>query len=121
MGSNSCFSKIIADVFPPWHRVNTHLDAAQQQTDKKRCSHLICVVQSEVIRRFETLKQDELLFSHITDKISKNPPKSWIYRTDFEGRNCTERLLIWLLFIIDVHRCTFKEITSLHKKGGSVC
>ena len=25
MGSNSCFSKIIADVFPPWHRVNTHL------------------------------------------------------------------------------------------------
>jgi len=26
MGSNSCFSKIIADVFPPWHRVNTHLN-----------------------------------------------------------------------------------------------
>ena len=26
MGSNSCFSKIIAYVFPPWHRVNTHLD-----------------------------------------------------------------------------------------------
>ena len=34
MSSNSCFSKIIADVFPPWHRVNTHLDAAEQQTDK---------------------------------------------------------------------------------------
>ena len=34
MGSNSCFSKIIADVFPPWHRVNTHLDAAEQQTDR---------------------------------------------------------------------------------------
>jgi len=32
MGSNSCFSEIIADVFPPWHRVNTHLDAAEQQT-----------------------------------------------------------------------------------------
>ena len=34
MGSNNCFSKIIADVFPPWHRVNTHLDAAEQQTDQ---------------------------------------------------------------------------------------
>ena len=34
MGSNSCFSEIIADVFPPWHRVNTHLDAAEQQYDK---------------------------------------------------------------------------------------
>jgi len=34
MGSNNCFSKIIADVFPPWHRVNTHLDAAEQQTDE---------------------------------------------------------------------------------------
>ena len=34
MGSNNCFSKIIADVFPPWHRVNTHLNAAEQQTDK---------------------------------------------------------------------------------------
>ena len=34
MGSNSCFSEIIADVFPPWHRVNTHLDAAEQQTDR---------------------------------------------------------------------------------------
>ena len=34
MGSNDCFSKIIADVFPPWHRVNTHLDAAEQQTDR---------------------------------------------------------------------------------------
>jgi len=32
MGSNNCFSEIIADVFPPWHRVNTHLDAAEQQT-----------------------------------------------------------------------------------------
>ena len=34
MGSNSCFSKIVADVFPPWHRVNTHLDAVEQQTDR---------------------------------------------------------------------------------------
>jgi len=33
MGRNSCFSKIIADVFPPWHHVNTHLDAAEQQTE----------------------------------------------------------------------------------------
>jgi len=28
MGSNNRFSEIIADVFPPWHRINTHLDAA---------------------------------------------------------------------------------------------
>ena len=34
MGSKSCFSKNIADVFPPWHRVNTHLNAPDQQTDK---------------------------------------------------------------------------------------
>ena len=34
MGSNYCFFKIIADVFPPWHRVHTHLDAAEQQTDR---------------------------------------------------------------------------------------
>ena len=34
MGSNSCFSEIIADVFPPWHRVSTHLNAAGQQTGK---------------------------------------------------------------------------------------
>ncbi len=25
--SNNCFSKIIADVLPPWHCVNTHLKA----------------------------------------------------------------------------------------------
>ena len=31
MGS---FSKIIADVFPPWHCVNTHLNSPDQQTDK---------------------------------------------------------------------------------------
>ena len=29
-----CFSEMIADVFPPWHRVNTHLNAAEQQSDK---------------------------------------------------------------------------------------
>ena len=34
MGSNNSFSKIIADVFPPGRRVNTHLDAAEQQTDR---------------------------------------------------------------------------------------
>ena len=32
MGSNSCFSKIIADVFPPWHLVNIQLNAPDQQT-----------------------------------------------------------------------------------------
>jgi len=32
MGSNNCFSKIIVDVFPPWHCVNTHLKAPEQQT-----------------------------------------------------------------------------------------
>jgi len=34
MGCNNCFSKIVADVFPPWHCVNTHLNAPDQQTDK---------------------------------------------------------------------------------------
>jgi len=33
MGSNNC-SKIIADVFPPWHCVNTHPNAPDQQTNK---------------------------------------------------------------------------------------
>lgn len=28
MGSNSCYSKFIADVFHPWHCVNTYLSAA---------------------------------------------------------------------------------------------
>ena len=30
MGSNSFFSQIIADVFPPWHCVNIHLSAPDQ-------------------------------------------------------------------------------------------
>jgi len=34
IASNNCFSKIIADVFLPWHCVNTHLRAADQQTSK---------------------------------------------------------------------------------------
>ncbi|MEE6526683.1 hypothetical protein FKM82_027469 [Ascaphus truei] len=34
MGGNNCFAKIIADVFPPWHCVNTHLNAPDQQTAK---------------------------------------------------------------------------------------
>jgi len=34
MGSNNCFSKIIADVFPPWRCVKTHLNAPDQPTDK---------------------------------------------------------------------------------------
>ena len=34
IGSNNYFCKIIADVFPPWHCVNTHLNAPDQQTDK---------------------------------------------------------------------------------------
>ncbi|KAL0160075.1 hypothetical protein M9458_043800, partial [Cirrhinus mrigala] len=33
-GSNNCFSKMIADVLPPWHCVNTHLKAPDQQTAK---------------------------------------------------------------------------------------
>ncbi len=33
-GSNNCFSKIIADVLTPWHCVNTHLKAPDQQTAK---------------------------------------------------------------------------------------
>ena len=33
-GSNNCFSMIIADMFPPWHCVNTHLNAPDQQPAK---------------------------------------------------------------------------------------
>lgn len=32
MGSNSCFSKISANVFSSWHCVNMHLNAPNQQT-----------------------------------------------------------------------------------------
>ena len=31
MGSSDCFSKIIAYIFPPWHCVNAHLNAAYLQ------------------------------------------------------------------------------------------
>jgi len=34
MSSNNCFSKIIADVFPPLDCVNTRLNAPDQQTAK---------------------------------------------------------------------------------------
>jgi len=34
MGSNNCFSEIIADVFPPWHCNNKHLRAPDQQIAK---------------------------------------------------------------------------------------
>ena len=34
LGTNNCFSMIIADVFPPWHCVDTHLNAPDQQTTK---------------------------------------------------------------------------------------
>jgi len=34
IGSNSCFSKIIADVFHPWNSVSTHLNAPDEQTAK---------------------------------------------------------------------------------------
>ena len=34
MGSNNSFSTIIAEVFPPWHCVNTHLNAPDRQTAK---------------------------------------------------------------------------------------
>ena len=51
MGSNSCFSKIIADVFPPWHRVNKHLDAAEQQTDKTSAFiELLTLTDDQLIR-----------------------------------------------------------------------
>ena len=51
MGSNSCFSKVIADVFPPWHRVNTHLDAAEQQTDRTSAFiELLTLTDDQLIR-----------------------------------------------------------------------
>ena len=51
MGSNSCFSEIIADVFPPWHRVNTHLDAAEQQTDRNSAFiELLTLTDDQLIR-----------------------------------------------------------------------
>ena len=34
MSSNNCFFKIMADVSPPWHCVNTQLNALKQQTDQ---------------------------------------------------------------------------------------
>ena len=34
MGRNHFFSMITAYVFPPWHCVNTHLNAPDQQTAK---------------------------------------------------------------------------------------
>lgn len=32
MGSNNCFSKITANVFSPWHCVNTYMKTLDQQT-----------------------------------------------------------------------------------------
>ena len=58
MGSNSCFSEIIADVFPPWHRVNTHLDAAEQQTGRT----------SAFIEEF-TLTDDQLIRALISSTL----------------------------------------------------
>lgn len=34
MVSNNCFSKIIVDVFPHWHYVNTRVSAPDQKTAK---------------------------------------------------------------------------------------
>ncbi len=34
MAATLCYSKIIADVLPPWHCANTHLKASDQQTAK---------------------------------------------------------------------------------------
>lgn len=34
MNSNKCFSKIIADIFLPWHHVKIHLNAPDKQTAK---------------------------------------------------------------------------------------
>ena len=35
---NNCVSTIIADIFPPWHCVNTHLNVPDQQTAKTLAS-----------------------------------------------------------------------------------
>ena len=55
MGSNSCFSRITADAFPPWHCVNTHLNAPDQQTDK-----------TSAFREVLTLTDDQLISALIS-------------------------------------------------------
>ena len=61
MGSNSCFSEIIADVFPPWHRVNTHLDAAEQQTDRTSVSiELLTLTDDQLI----SVLRPYMLYTH---------------------------------------------------------
>ncbi|MEQ2173944.1 hypothetical protein GOODEAATRI_002825 [Goodea atripinnis] len=37
LGSNHCFSKIIAEVFPAWHCVKTHMYVPDQQFAKNFC------------------------------------------------------------------------------------
>lgn len=34
MGNNSCFSKVLADIFPSWYCVKTHLNTAVLQSPK---------------------------------------------------------------------------------------
>ena len=63
MGSNSCFSEIIADVFPPWHRVNTHLDAAEQQTDRTS-AFIELLTLTQLISAL--ISSSRLLLTHLT-------------------------------------------------------
>lgn len=44
MSSNGYFFKIIADTFPPWHCVNTHLNAPNHKTAKTSAfTHLLMI------------------------------------------------------------------------------
>jgi len=75
MGSNSCFSKIIADVVPPSHRVNTHLDAAEQQTDTTVAFiELLTLTDDQLISAFD---QQHLVSPHTPNSYGiskrKNP------------------------------------------------
>ena len=76
MGSNSCFSKIIADVFPPWHRVNTHLNAAEQQADKTSAFIEVYIYRpeefykkSDVLHFVSNLMQHEEKYSFFRDAV----------------------------------------------------
>jgi len=49
-GGHNCFSKIIADVFPPWNWVNTHLNALGQQTAQTSAIELITLADDQFIK-----------------------------------------------------------------------
>jgi len=51
MDSNNCLSKTTADVVPPWHCVNTHLDALDQQTAKNSTFiKLVTLTEDQIIK-----------------------------------------------------------------------